>query len=390
MTAVTALPPELAERARQLSMPGPVFDEPFFEAVVLVHAQEIVAAFVDCYGGDVAKGSSRLTAAIAPPWDATLPAWALWDPAIGAAERVLESGEGEPVQVAALIGLRFAEAGLPGEWSASFDQELTPRWGRWLLPRCERVAVRSDGRSARVETGTATLTFTAQDGAWTTDGAEQLVSVPGEASMHLLPESAVRKQLEIEDEFHSVVAFPEPSDAIAGIFGDAMSLLRGSAPEYHDWVARIVRMLVPCECGESRTRSSSWREAPGAILISTAQTAPAVAEMLVHESCHQYLYVAKRLGDLVTGTDSELYYSPAVARPRPLDKVLLAYHAFANVLLLYEALRRSPGGEALSVDDAIAKMRADVDVLEAPLRDNEGLSNLGLALAEPLMERLRE
>jgi len=390
MTAVE-FPSELVTRARQLSLPSAGFDESFFDAVIRLHAEEIVAAFVDDFSDRLDGADRRLLEAIRPPWDA-VPTRAVWDPAIGAAERLLESGEGDPETVAALIGLRLAEAGSPGTWSASFSQELTPRFGRWLLSRCDRIEIESDGRSARIETGidgrTTTFTLTALDGAWATDAADELVPIPGSSALRLLPESAVREQLAIEDEFHSVVGFPGPSAELAGVFGDAMSLMKASAPDYHAWVARILRALVPCECEGSRTRSSSWREAPGVILISTAPWSPEVAEMLVHESCHQYLYLAKRLGDLVTGTDRELYYSPAVDRPRPLDRVLLAYHAFGNVLLLYEELRRNDAAAMRPLDDTIAKMRADVDVLEAPLRENEGLSPIGRALAEPLIECL--
>jgi len=40
------------------------------------------------------------------------------------------------------------------------------------------------------------------------------------------------------------------------------------------------------------------------------------------------------------GATSRLYYSAGVRRDRPLDRILLAYHAFANVLLMYRDVLR--------------------------------------------------
>ncbi|MFF0738831.1 HEXXH motif-containing putative peptide modification protein [Streptomyces sp. NPDC004111] len=384
----------MADRLRCLALPGAEPDIAFMDAVVAAHAEGLAAALLTRHGEEIAAHSEDLTEAITPPWKLERPLRDLWDPAIGTVERLLESGSGDPTSAAVELGLCLARAGhRPRGWSAETARELRPRWNDVLLPAFDRVTLHA-GTGLRIETqrradGTAHTVWAgpgvgpgAGAGAGAADaslpGAKELVPVNG-TSLRLLPEACVREQMAIEDDFHTIVTFPEPTKELGRSFADAMDLMRDRAPHYEQWVVRVVHAVVPCDSGASRTRSSSWRDAPGVVLVSVSPQPAAVAEMLVHESCHQYYYLAKRLGDVVDPADTRLYYSPAVDRERPLDRVLLAYHAFANVLLLHEALG-TPG--------ILDRMRRDTEQLGAPLRDNSSLTPVGRALVQPLMERL--
>ncbi|HEX5707813.1 MAG TPA: HEXXH motif-containing putative peptide modification protein, partial [Pyrinomonadaceae bacterium] len=110
--------------------------------------------------------------------------------------------------------------------------------------------------------------------------------------------------------------------------------------------------------------------------------------MLVHESSHLYLHLLCRLGPINDGTDKTLYYSPAVRRPRPLERILVAYHAFANMSLLYRLCMEvgidDEGYCALNQEKTLPQL----EQLEAPLLDNPALTPIGRALFEPLYRRL--
>jgi HEXXH motif-containing protein len=75
-------------------------------------------------------------------------------------------------------------------------------------------------------------------------------------------------------------------------------------------------------------------------------------------------------------------------RNRPLSRILIAYHASANVLLLYRRLIASGLEDEGYCANGEARLRSILDVLEAPLRDNPALTPLGQALCQPLMERI--
>src|SRR6185312_15271355 len=79
--------------------------------------------------------------------------------------------------------------------------------------------------------------------------------------------------------------------------------------------------------------SGSSASEPGRCHMSVRAGQVKLAEMLVHEATHQYYYLVTRLGPVDDGTDSTLYYSPVKNCYRPLAYILIAYHAFANVLL---------------------------------------------------------
>jgi HEXXH motif-containing protein len=122
--------------------------------------------------------------------------------------------------------------------------------------------------------------------------------------------------------------------------------------------------------------------------FSAYSNAAALAELLIHEAAHQYFNVLCLLGPFDDGTDQTLYHSSAVGRPRPLDRIGVAYHAFANVMIYYrECVAKGiqdDGWCARHIESWTEGLR----VLEQPLRGNPALTDIGKALCEPLIERV--
>jgi hypothetical protein len=169
----------------------------------------------------------------------------------------------------------------------------------------------------------------------------------------------------------------------------ARRLLRRVAPAYAVWSEAVVRYVLPVEAREGQFASASARTAPGVVALSPGAGAVRVAESLVHEASHQYLFFAGRFARLVAARSVRLYYSPFVGRDRPLDKILLAFHAAANVVAFYWLLRDSEEWEpALAAD--LERVLDDCRVLDGHLLGNADVTAAGRAIHLPVREWLAE
>ena len=157
------------------------------------------------------------------------------------------------------------------------------------------------------------------------------------------------------------------------------------------WIGYVLRDLIPLPDRSGMHNSGSEYLLPGVICVSNQNDPWALAEMLVHEATHQYLYILNRLGPLDDGTDQTLYFSPIRNMGRPIHFIVVAYHAFGNVLLFYRTVR-----DAISADrEAGARIHRRVEELdpqlaglEHALQTTKALTPLGRALWEPLYEEV--
>jgi hypothetical protein len=319
----------------------------------------------------------------------------VWDLSFGRALRALESDEVDPVDALVEVALRVGARGHSGRWRATLSDDLRLRWDtRWLLPAaCEIAFLRDDAGGVCLElqnrnSESLGIGLTREGELSPNGAAEPIVRVGATQPIALLPEYAVPHDMIVEDDFHSIFEFPPITETIFQPFGAALKILEYHAPEYLEWVNGVLRGVLVCSCTDSRTRSSSWMHAPGIVLASWSTNPITIAEMLVHESSHQYFHLLSRMGDVDDGTDVREYFSPAVQRNRPLSRILIGYHAFANVLLLYQSLLRNGLAEDPYCRAMERRLCADVGALELPLHDNPALTDIGRDLIRPLAEQL--
>jgi HEXXH motif-containing protein len=129
---------------------------------------------------------------------------------------------------------------------------------------------------------------------------------------------------------------------------------------------------------------------PGMAVDQVADRLMEIAEMLVDKCTHQYLYVLQRVGTLDDGSDDRLCCSP-IRMKRSLSKILIAYHALANVRFFYDRARSGGREDELEYVDANQPaITGALANLDAPLRDNAALTELGRGLYEPLAHRLTD
>ena len=106
--------------------------------------------------------------------------------------------------------------------------------------------------------------------------------------------------------------------------------------------------------------------------------------MLVHEASHQYFYAAQRFEAVSDADDRKLYYSPVKGTDRPIDKILLAFHAFANVGLFYKSCIATGLDDKNYCKINLERHLPELNELAEHLRSCNSLTKVGRALWEPL------
>ena len=174
----------------------------------------------------------------------------------------------------------------------------------------------------------------------------------------------------------------------------AMALLDRAAPQYVPWVHTVVCHVIPLAARSGCFNSGGERCSPGVVCVSNQPLVWPLAEMLVHEATHQYMHIAMRLGAFDDGSDETQYYSPFRDKDRPLPYILIAYHAFGNVLLFYRTARKRglvPDAWVTTgpFADREATLESQLRIVEPVLRTASTLTELGEALWRPLARQLQ-
>ena len=168
----------------------------------------------------------------------------------------------------------------------------------------------------------------------------------------------------------------------------ALTVLKYNASSYFNWVTKFTNKIIVFDSdSNSHIKSGSWEEAMGLYNLSINHDIYIIAELLVHESSHQYFNLLKKIDDFTEENDC-LYYSAAVDKDRPLWAILIAYHAFANIVLFYRMLIDNQAeGKAIVIEREKENLQL-VNSLSIHLVDNPYLTHTGKTLFLSLHERL--
>lgn len=391
-----------------LSCPSAGPNDDLVATLAVEHARNVVSSFLSQHAACVASVSTDLRDQLerfcdAPArYDAT-ELRMVWDPAFGDAHAFLLRQDGDPAAVAALIGLRLTADNAAGDWDVRLDRPQSLRFGPWTLPAAEHLTVEASSGGVTIHTTcsarTQTHAFVRGDHGWTTVDADAPVRVGSRRltfdvllSSAMSPGSAER--LLSADAYAFSESASNCSDGWRLACHDAAELIALAAPDYVDWVARVVNWLTPVSSEAGTFNSGSERFSPGVVCMSDHALAWPIAEMLVHEASHQYMNLLTFVDPLVNGADEQLYFSPFRNKDRPLFFILAAYHAFGNVLAFYKAARahgRIPDENGLP--EAFLRREAELERqlsgLAEALSATHGLTDAGQALFHPLRQHLR-
>jgi HEXXH motif-containing protein len=375
------------------SFPHEGVDEALFDTVAITHAQSVTAWLTTTYRDEIAGSGNNLLEYLLE-WMNGMPRFdTVWDLAFGRAQLSLKKGWMACGPIGVHVGLRLAESGYSGEWQARM-RPSTVRLGNLFLPNVAEADVSVDSDSARIvlrrTDGIERRPYQIpQTGTWKCEGATCLASVGINRPVYLYPGEALIDEALDSTIFEGVRPVRSVDSSVVNCFQEGFGKLARYAPEYLHWVERVVHGILVCPHEDGfRVVSGSAEDAPGILHVSYPLSPMDIAEILVHESAHQYFYLLQRAGPVDNGTDQELYWSPPIRKKRPLSRILMAYHALANVRTLYEAVDGDNASDTAYVNANREQLEEFVSVLDGPLRNNPALTELGRGLYEPLAERL--
>lgn len=346
--------------------------------LIVSAAQLETTAFLRCRGDEVARSSSGLTEFLSV-WcqgDVTIEEAMLLPLAI----RSLRNADLDPVWIAALSAAHLHAAGREGAWRATFAQKAPVRFGCRQTPPIRDLAVTAwkDRIDVSLDDCAAMEVGTMKSDIPMVQSTPAGVPILGRNTQRVLP-------------LDNSVAYTHASlDEVERELAEALSILGRSAPEYLKWIEDSLSAIVPVESpAENALQSFSLTGVNGVVFVSFPSPSLKIAEMLVHECSHQYFHFGLLDTLFTNGMDTSLYWSPYVSQNRPIDRILIAFHAFANIVLFYRACLAA-GASDLSeaAEREIAISLPHLGAMSDYLQRSRGLSPTGRGLFEPLRDEL--
>jgi hypothetical protein len=392
---------------RGFSCPQAGLENEFLELVVTEHARQTVQKFIECYSSRTEIQSGGLGSVLNTWLEGTDIFETAWNSAFGEAfAAVFRNGVQDIERRAAMLALRLHESGQAGEWELRLPSPACFRFNRWLLPRADAIEVSATTQVVTLNVRNADVwrkaIFQRVENGWETSNlaALPMLTRPGIRWTILTAESLAPSStalLENEVLGYSDTDVDTQPELLLRDCGTALNLIAEFADIYLAWVSKVIRELVPLRARSGIFKSGSIDLSPGVICVSnsvSSQEYPwALAEVLVHEATHQYLYIARRLGRMDDGNDDTLYFSPFRNTGRPIYNILITYHAFANVVLFYRrALAHGLSADEIPttiVQKRLKELEQKLQPLEQALQSTASLTPLGLALWEPLRDELQ-
>jgi HEXXH motif-containing protein len=374
------------------SCPREKFDSDSLVNLSVAYACSVIDVFLETFAGDLS--AFRGVVEILRTLPSCVSFGASWSPVLGLCLSAVTRSESSLAAVAAAKYLvHLGSWGVTGDWNITLPAPIRLTWSSWLLPETRDLVVRCTPDRAEITLSATRDTFVfVRDASysWTTSHPAALllphVSFGSVASINLLGKTTVDSDLSL-DVGAPIVERVNAADSDA--LARSVELLYTTFPAYYVWIARVLRSIVLVESGERGfLRSGSDKTSLGCVYISNNKDLASIGEMLIHEATHNYFYLLTQMGGPVTGGSDGLYYSPFVHSMRPLDRILLAYHAFANVYLYYTEYEPiAPDPADISIRRA--RVLKDLDTIVVHIKDNmASLTRVGLALVEPLIRHV--
>lgn len=325
-------------------------------------------------------------------WSAQ-PTTDLWRREVGRIERAASGGSDACAVPCVELGLSIAGEYDYGyePWNFRFAEPHTLSFDIWSVPSVISGTISSDGKFM-LKLADGRLIHSA--GNVLTDHAnlnsfafsEARVRIPN-GTITILPGAAVSSEI-IPPHAKVRFASTESMGDFSAVLVDAFDLLARCSPRYAEWVSSVVRYVTPLSAPSGQLGSSSSPWECGLVALTHTPHSVAVAEMLVHEASHQIFFLAKRLGPMDDGKDDALYFSPMARQLRHIERILLAYHALGNIVLMYEDVARFDSNQTVHCQKQIEKSAPKIIEMEKILSQTKSLTKIGDAIYEPLRKEV--
>jgi hypothetical protein len=362
-------------------------DETYLDEILSIYYREYFRLFLDAYGKQIAASSRGLTDLIEQSALRLCTFKTAWHySCAGIREAVVNrASDDDALHAAVACALHFLECGdVEGEFHASSARDFQAIWRNNLY-----FSNRIGGSRGGVRAGPK-LGHEAADLPDASDNPHSRVGLATVCSQN------IRLALLTPEAAGVIGCSPPPklssSDAaLAGTnYQAALELLELHAPAFARWVGRVMAFVSPIEAPAGLMRSGSSREWPGVAEISFRNDAAAIAEMLVHEASHHHFNVLMIIDPITDGSDLKQYYSPFRKCDRPIEMILLAYHAFANVLLYYRECQRTGVDDNGYCKRNEAELIPDLRKLQDALEATGSLTEAGEQLWRPFCSHVAQ
>jgi HEXXH motif-containing protein len=378
------------------SCPTEMLDESFFNLVGVQHAKAVLELFLDRFRAELEQ-CHGVASALEEIMTSELELNTVWSPAVGMCFRATSSGSTLLARRAAAEVLLHASAhGVSVDWEIQFARPHLFLWEFWLLPRCDYLSVshvegaasvvsRDEGIESRI-----LFRRNANENRWESDsGGVPLPSVRTEHGLIVLLPAGILNPSDLDGLKNSPTTAPETALQESASAQGAFALLKDSLPSHSAWVTRVIRRVAAAEASALNYLKSIVPGSCSLAFISERQDALSQAETLVHEAAHNYYYLVSALGSPAEASSGELYYSPFVHMMRTFDRILSAYHAFANAYIFYRTCLDALPAHREVCAERMGHILKALRRAEVLIKDSKRLTATGTALLEPLMQELQ-
>jgi hypothetical protein len=352
--------------------------------ILASNARDYVMGLLHRRGEQIARSSSGLV----PLLQRVIDEPSSWDLGLAFPWPVVVSSlsgeEPDTALAAAKIAGHVHGCGLKSGWQAQFSRPRPVRIERFITPPIAALTVEGDCVEYRLAGGATTrTTLTAAEGM---RGLGQVV-VEGERRLWIAGgEDRDAMQLDGDWPFTTM-----PLDYRVQELSSAVEFVRRHAPEYLSWFGDAIRVVASWVGADQVLKSGSLTGNQGVVYISSPLPVVRLAESLVHEASHQYFQSAETV-DRFTGmaADERMYWSPYAGTHRHLDRILFAFHAFANVTAFYQQVLVGEIDDGLRVhaERTLAFHRPHLDTFRRYLESSEELTPAGHALFRTVNARI--
>lgn len=261
-----------------------------------------------------------------------------WSPELSYANELARRGAVAAGGAGAQLTLALREAGLTGvfEFDLPFGERLM--LGNWRVKCHGRSKLSVAVDSVEIIGDDETLGFERADGLWELNGREAGYARAAEgaaitcvAGYDVDPEILIAEDVALEsDHFLAACADIDAALAIAALAGDDAAA----------WIDRSISTVSLVEShGGARLSSRSLSSRAGNVEMAAPGDRLHLSELLIHEAAHQHFHMVRLLGPLtVPMANGQRFLSALNGRQRPLERVLLAYHAVGNIFLFLQRL----------------------------------------------------
>lgn len=365
---------------------GPVA-EAFHQGVILRLQRRLGSAFPSkcaLLSGDVAGCGS-----------------ASWRPEAGAALRALNQGRSDEALMHA--ALAAAALGQEGALAVELRQPARLSLGGQVFTAAGETLLEARSGRVTLETNWGKVNLARQANRWSPESTSFAVEAdwsipvyfdhPGFADRFV--QAWVEPIVPGREDF--IVDWPPPPyenraliEDAAIQMGRALRLLDELGSGYLDWIAPLFRGIAASPQklpGVMQSGSYTWHA--GVFSCGFPRSDAYLGEVIVHEISHQYYLLWNCVCPLVDKATAEDRFSALKGRSRPLERVLLAFHATANMALYwFDYVERF--GTSPAVDRPFKMMRDHCIDFVKELDQAKGLTEAGRHLFEIQRDLLSE